>query len=391
MRYLCFVGADLSLLAAMSFLPNPGVAEIMSVSALGPPYGAAAGPTGGFGGNPNVPYVTWEPRGADVNQTQPAGFLRNGLAPRSTAHIELKGVDFIQQQFNVPPWTDESDRYIMPEMLCFSVNEMDPDENATSILTLPKLNQLLHDAHREFRQAAAAGSPDYSPAAAAFLAQLETFGEGALELYAKARRYKHIDDQLRADLPAGRYAQLQAFFLASTEDLLCWQTRYGILNKVSYLGSVINVNRATSVEEEDMSQFHQRYSQVNVCMAKRARVANVFGPANRITTGSKLWLNLRRVRVPRPDGNVTYGAYQVVPGGCTMRDRPAWCPYEDPSGRPLDGHVWHVGVVIVPGPRSPSQSETESASNTGVYVSERRAYEDHGLLPSLYVALGFKH
>ena len=80
--------------------------------------GLEGGPDpGNFGiSGPNVPMVEWAPRGDNVNQTSPAGFLQNGQAPRSHGHITLKSWDFIQYQYTIAPWGDESHMELMDDV-----------------------------------------------------------------------------------------------------------------------------------------------------------------------------------------------------------------------------------------------------------------------------------
>jgi len=65
--------------------------------------------------------------------------------------------------------------------------------------------------------------------------------------------------------------------------------------------------------------------------------------------------------------------------------------YTDPSGRSVRGHRWHVGTVLIPGTSSPQPKQIENAANISSLCNERDAFNDHGSLPTLVVALAFKH
>lgn len=378
----------------MSNIGGPSFAEIMSVGS-NPYSGFAAGPgQGGFGGidGPDVPYVSWAPRGASYDQTGPAAFLNNGVAPTSHGHISIKSLDFVQRQYLCPPWGDDSQQYIMPDMLVFSVNEMDPTEDSTTILTLSKANQLMREAYTDFVDASDPAHPSFFAEAGAFKVALEEYGEAMLESYHVARQLnKETAFRKQFEAEAG-FAKFRAFYDACKTDMFCWLTRFGITQKMSFLGSVINVNRATSLESMDMTQHTDHYCQVNVCLAKRGLVANVFGHSDVITTGSRLWLTLKRKQRYARGGEMKPAEYTIVPNGSAIRDGPSLAEraYQDPSGRAMRGHYWRVGVVITPGNFDPSDTAMVTAANIGVQCNERRAYEDHGTLPTMYVAMGFK-
>jgi len=358
-------------------------------SGLSPFTGTAAAP-GNFGiSGPNVPSVSWAPTGApdESGLGAIARFLNSGKPPKSHGSISLKGFDFVQYVYLCPPWADNSQRYIMPEMLAWTVNTMDTGDSATTVLTLPKINQIAKDCYDEFKRITdeRPGNSDASPEAIEFKKFLVLYGEHSLETFAKLR-----DLTTTTVMDAAERKDMIKFLGLAKQDFYCWLTRFGIMSRVTYVGPVINVNRAVSVEELDMTQHADHYCQVNVCYAKRGRIANVFGPACSITTGSKLWLTLRRKMVLTHEG-MEPRHYQIVPGGSTLRDKPSdrERTYLDDSGRPVLGHVWRVGVVSFPGPSSPSVGSCQDASNTGVRCSEREAYEAHGTLPSLIVAVGF--
>lgn len=375
-------------------MSNPGLADIFGA---GFPYaGIGAGPvTSNFGlSDPNVPMVSWAPQGNTGDMQGPASFLDYGKAPTSHGHISLKSFDFIQYTYLCPPFGDANETLIMPDMLVFTVNEMDSEEGSTNVFTLPKVNQLAHDAYKDFLDFTRENDSNYFQEAADFKGYMTRYGEKGLETYHRAQFNKAQGDTvLMKDLEdAGVANDLKRYYELATNDVYCWLTRFGILSRISFAGSVINVNRGTSLEEIDMTRYTEHYTQVNVCLAKRGRVANVFGSADRITTGSKLWIILRRKRVLTTSGT-RYDEFQFVPGGDTLEDYPSQgdLSYVDDSGRACVGHVWRVGVVITPGNFSPQPISRDTAANLGVNCSERQAYEAHGTLPVLYVALGFKN
>ena len=339
---------------------------------------------GGFttpsGFQPPASNVSFEPRNTGSLRGQAAAFLNTATRTTSWSSAHLKTVDFIPQQFSCPPWLDESEKYMMPEMLCFAVNEPTLDGSATVISTLAHTNQLLYNGYKDFEQMLADGDDD----AGTFKNLLEIHGEQAIETYHQARK----DPNLMATI--GNVDGLQLLYTLATRDVFCYLTRFGILNKFSYLGSIINLNRATSNEDWDRTSYTEHYTVVNVCMAKRARLSNCFGPADLVTTGTKLWLMLKRKQRQTRDG-LMYQEYAIFPGGTKMVERPLQqhhLHYLDASMRAMSGHVWPVGVVNVPAASPPSESVIAAAANTGVAPSEVNAYNAHALLPTIFVSLG---
>lgn len=318
---------------------------------------------------PNVPSNGWQPGSSPFS----------GQPPTSSTGLDLKSLDFIQRTFLCAPYHDESNQLIMPEMLCWTVNYVDPDIGAQQVMTLSKVNQTCHDEWDLFMKTIAPGSYDHNPQNKIFHDYLINFGEQGLRNY---------DIALKEGRAESYDKELKEFHRMALSDDFHWLTLFGLFHHISWAGSVINTNRAVGLETMDMTQHTDHYTDVNVCVAKRARVANVFGPSKRIKTGSKLWVSVRRKL--RPDGK--YGELVLEPGGSNYNDYPSASELEfnDLNGDTIRGHAWRVGVVLREADSSPAAISIQQAANLGLYCNERRAYEAHGTLPSLYVALGFK-
>jgi hypothetical protein len=403
-----------------------------------------------------------------------------GIPPATHGHIQLKSHDFISQQYLTPPWGDESEKYIMPDMLCFTLGAnrstaSDEAPNATVVLTLAALNGLLDSEWNNFLQEAKEGPGIKDPMSEKFYGYLKKFGEDMLEAYHVARKCEHTKaafkklffdavgvggsvsgsvggsggPKQRSDFHSERdsyvattnqttgkeydeavardeaeyqkylaatksgssgsssgspplvaspapstawggltFEALEDYYEMATKDFYCWLTRFGILSRVNFCGSVMNVNRGTSLEGYTDVRSTQHYTQVVVGIAKRVRVANVFGEHDNIDTGSQVWLALKRKAHMYNAGEV--GAYCVVPGG-SMKGWPTVFErtYNDPSRRPMIGWVWRLGVVLTPPTSFSTQSVCQRAANLGYRVNEREAYEYHGTLPTMYVAFGY--
>ena len=330
-------------------MSNPGTADIFSVA--GNPY---VGSEDIYGvGNPNAPSVSYAP---SQNPENPAvngiaSAFNYGAPSNPIINIEL-GTDFIQYTYMAPPWEDDTNKMIMPEMLAFSINYLDQETNSSTILTLAKLNQILQVSWNDFMSASDPNNPEKYENAVKFREFLQKYGERALETYDQARKKPHLMAVMEK-ASSKATAELAEFYRMAEQDTFCWCTRFGILRKINFLGSVVNTNRAVSLELAEDVNSHDHYTEVNVGYAKRLYVANMFGPSDRVTTGSKLFLNLRRKKTVQK-GSVSFSEYTVMPNG-TKEDygRQADRSYTDPSGRHMNGHSWMVGTVMVPGKRTP--------------------------------------
>ena len=489
------------------------LADIYSVGT--PAWGSTPAPGAAALGidGPRLPGIEWEPRGANTPLGSALAAMGYGIPPATHGHIQLKSHDFISQQYLTPPWGDESEKYIMPDMLCFTLGAnrstaSHEAPNATVVLTLAALNGLLDSEWNNFLQEAKEGPGIKDPMSEKFYGYLKNLGEDMLEAYHVARKCEHtkaafkklFEDMKRGggraivggsvtvfsaeiqylqeyrlshsdknppafydrqtenaewknaiaedkkakvdgdwaeliflhsyrqnnsndnpsvdniewrkaindDKKKGRgatlttgssggspgsgyklaFEALEDYYEMATKDFYCWLTRFGILSRVNFCGSVINVNRGTSLEGYTDVRSTQHYTQVVVGIAKRVRVANVFGEHDNIDTGSQVWLALKRKAHMYNAGEV--GAYCVVPGG-SMKGWPTVFErtYNDPSGRPMIGWVWRLGVVLTPPTSFSTQSVCQRAANLGYRVNEREAYEYHGTLPTMYVAFGY--
>ena len=370
-------------------MSHPGMGEIFSVGGT-PGWGSSPGPRPGLYSNmgvggPGLPGIEWAPRGANSPLGAALAAMGGGLPPTQHGHIHLKSHDFISQQYLTPPWGDESEKYIMPDMLCFTLSQTrsgggvggssDEAPNCTVVLTLAALNQLLDS---QWNELVANNISQTDPESQRFFALLRTYGERWLEAY-------HVERQLggaRFDKIKDKFPDnMEEFYQLALKDFYCWQTRFGIMSRVNFAGSVMNVNRGTSLEGYENVAQSQHYTQVVVGIAKRVRVGNVFGDCEHIVTGSKVWLKLTRN---------ARGAYCVVPEGS-----PAGWPtetqltYKDASGRSMTGWVWRVGVVATPPTSYAAYTACARASNLGQRVNEREAYEMHAVVPPMYVNFGY--
>lgn len=362
---------------------NPSMPEILSAAPFA--QGEWFNDWNGIKG-PNIGNLPWTAQGGKPFSGEPNA---------SNMTTSLGAFDFIQKTFVVPPYHDESNQMMMPEELCWTVNYADATTGSVTVLTLKKVNQTLHEEWQLLERSKSANTPESNPQSAKFYGYLKKFGEDGLNAYERARVNGRLDElkkRMDADTtdPEKNFGDLANFHRLATEEDYHWLTEFGLIRHITFAGAIINTNRAIGLETMDRTRYTDHYTVVNVCLAKRAAVANVFGTLSDIKTGSKLWCTLKRKMKP----NGEPGELMIVPGGSHLRDYPsaAELEYNDiKPGSVVRGHFWRVGVVLRQADSSPATVSIQRAANLGLYCNERSAYEAHGTLPTMWVALGFKY
>lgn len=348
------------------------------------------GPPNADDGTAGTVMQDWIPQGENVGGA--VGFADPAGQPDVQTVLEL-GNGTIPYTYLVPPWdgsADDPNLMIMPEMMCFAEVTDDPRDISTVIYTLPHLNQILNEAHLDFREASdATNTASTFPDAVTFRGYLEKYGERALEEF---HMEKWVRKRSQADLDrlyGNDLKEMENYYRLAQTDLLCWNTKFGVMSKTNYLGSVMTVNRPISLEDRDDTTNTAHYCNLAVAVKRRAMVANVFGSADRISAGARLFLVLKRKEIVI-GGKIEPGPLCIYPyGGPETYLRDVDVRYHDPSGRITRGHVYKVGVVQFPGKTSPSPSGMQIAAGTVFRPNLRAAYEDHAGLPTLQVTLGF--
>lgn len=357
-------------------------------------HGTQTGPSpGNFGvSGPNVPYIEWAPRGANTDLTSAAAFVNYGKAPSGHGHIQLKAFDFIQYTYSVPPWLDESHDMFLPDLLVYTINRLDADFDGTHVISLPALQILLRANHKDFLDASTQGSPYFSEKALRFRQLMTEYGEKKLEEFHNVLQ-KRGETYVRKHWGEDEFGAMKEYYDLSVEDVFWSETQFGIRDRVSFAGPVISTNMADVLRDEESHVLGDHYTHVNVGMAKRLRTVNIFGSVDKVTTGSNVWLTLRRSGAN--GANDPVGPFQIYPGVSSKNSNfsrywdAGWIDY---SGRICHARPWSLGVVIEPSSTSPSPSAIEGATALSPY-NNRLAYaiECHEMLPTMYVAFGFKH
>jgi hypothetical protein len=360
--------------------------------------GTSHGPQPGTFGLASVPTagIEWAPTGGNMNVGPFAGAINNGIGPTEQTVTSLDSFEHISYSYMAPSdLGDGSDLQIMSRMPVFICRHHNVEDESTVVLPLMKLNKMAQDQWNDFvqRTAGPAGqNPMREQEYVEFYDALVAYGERGLEAYAWAREHhnRRLVEQYESQNIPG-VINIRTFYERSIQSGFCYLTRYGWLHKVNFAGVVINTNRAETLLGLDDTLQREHYLQVNVGYAKRIECAQQWGDNEEIVTGARLWITLTRKKCGGPDGG--YGAFVLIPGGSKGRDTPLYHErsYADESGAVCQGYVWRVGIVITPPDKLPSKVAQERANNTGDAQDERLAYAMHASLPSLYVALGYKH
>lgn len=325
-----------------------------------------------------------EARGSNGRfQRNAAAFFNYGNPPIESTTIELPTVPIIAR-YETSGLNDGADLRLMPEMPIFVVREMDPDTRSDIILSLADVNKLMRDQWNDFvLYTTADPNPQRDPEAVEFLVWLREFGESALESYARAHRR---NDQHAL---AKWSDEMKQFFQRATMPGYCFLTRYGILQRLNFLGFIEATSRDVGLEPNMLSEWEEHKVALGVALAKRTRVSNIFGDATKTPASSRLWICLTRLHC----GNGQYGCFVLKPMASPHLNVPLrpQTHYIDEAGILCPGYAWSLGYVLENSARSPQPSAVDAANGTGPASNPQRAYEMHGMLPSMYIALGVKN
>lgn len=319
--------------------------------------------------------IEWNP--LSENTSAVAKALGYGLPGVEMSQKSSNSQEPITYQYMASPWNDGSADRIQEQMLVFAVRDVDQQYGSTNIMSLAKVNQELYDAHQAYQQDLAEGDPE----AVKFEKLLVEYGEDAIGAYhwqIQRKGFNNLDTNLK-DL-----------YDYCSKDGFCWLTAFGVQQKINFLGTVVSVTHTANENPRTADHF----TQIVVCVAKGARVSNVFGDNLSTPAGAHVWLNLTRKPTFSYKGNAEteYGELVIVPGGSALYDAPEQSRYTylDASKRYARGHFWRVGRVLTPSPSSPSPTTIKIASNTGLHCNEREANSATAELPPLVVLFGLK-
>lgn len=361
--------------------------EIYGVAPTMPGYDPGIGNLNmGFQGEPTNG-IQWDPSSTG----SAAGSIRYGnygIPPPVTQKTTLGPWESLTFGFMLPPLLDGQPQLLQPDMAVMAVRYNDVrEENTTVVLSICKWNELSKDQWRTHKQYAqeSRGMGDNSDEHVRWDDLMLKYGETGLSAYGRFLRNREDWPMIR-DIPA----DIVEFYNLSQKSEFSFMSLEGIESRYNYLGVCANMGRAFTLEGEDAAEYTLGYDHAAITIGKRTRVAQMFGRAEDIQAGSKVWLKCRRVLEKQKE----YGPYLIIPGGSRKSD---YCPlseraFYDESGGICFGKVWKMGVVQYPSNKDPTPAAIQQATGCSLAsVTERNAYDCHAALPVIYIAQGFKH
>jgi hypothetical protein len=331
-------------------------------------------------------------------QRSQSGFGLDG-SMTSIAHgkIHNGAFSFIQATYNLAPWTDNTNELIMSGMMAFAVRAIDQSSatpgDTISTHTLPKFAQVLSEAEDELYYSATApkSSPMYNPDADLFVGYRRKFGEDALFDYHRwvqdgkrdAQTHDPMGDVKR---DYSKLIDMDRYYQLSTQDLFCYCTPFGVSRRINYLGVVITVGNTAQIA--DRSQYFANVGQpaINIGIARRLEVTNVFGESSTVEAGSHLWIILKRAPSNDPSRPAPLTPYPMASYREIYASN-AMCSYMDPSGRIVRSTPYTVGLVLDPPSQRGNAIGMQIASNTGIDKNVDLAALEHMNQGSMFVAL----
>lgn len=397
---------------------TPGNRDIFGVGVPQPGVPVGHGQRARIG--PSVGSVSWNAGPGGVKVMPNIGFDPSGLPRGAKKTREFMSNTFVQQQFFVNRWRNNSQLSIIEGQLVF-VHRSVPkkiklsdalkrrlessmsmpgfnrftelDFGSYTIINLSHLNALLSRAWANYNMLADQWSADGGNSKAQIEAHtlrelLSKYSEDLINAYCRmkrdplfAERFHWIDDEGGI----GDEELEKIYQLSLTNNfrfVICPQM---ILDEYTFLGSIQNLSRGTSMEGINNPGRRDDVLIANVIMTKKTEMHNIFQPATEVDCGSKLFLMYTRKRLA--EGRA--GAFTIVPLACKYNSFPTFGhrQYRDQSGELCTGLVRGLGYVQLPGNRVPNSARQAVASGvrpSGSFEQPKRAT---AILPKIQIQL----
>ncbi len=277
-------------------------------------------------------------------------------------------------------------------MLVFTARRTSAQTNALVDMTLPVLNQYFEETYTAHLSAILERNSDHIR----FAQCMEQFGTEILfQLdHAYGSRTDGFGSHIEiAKLFEGRFTdaisvsakdvgpELKWYYDRSKTVDFSYLTKFGILNRINYVGIVLSDQSLQAPYDEDKSYRRSVYNntgRVALAVAKNAETKAIFRGS---CTGVKtpLYIVLTRHRNP---ANKEYTHFEAVPvADENMEDY----EYRDQSGAAVPCHRWFVGHTRWPSKENPNQALLDSACNLGVNKNAAYAHEQFLRLPILRI------
>ena len=268
----------------------------------------------------------------------------------------------IVQPYMLNTWHDDHQNRIRTGMLVFSANHIDKAYGRTTWATIAKVNETLRSNYMDFKKVADENST--------LKQYLEANPENRVAEYAA---------RVKCGLP-GNQADSEGYTSATTHETNWALTTYGIMRKWTFLGVVQTMDRAESASHYS---YDQQFRSGAAVTDKKATVYNVWGNKDKVVSGSKLWLILKRVKT-RGGG---WGHFQYEPYVSRNQEIPPRSAryFLDQSSTVQLGQCIYVGTVYRPPVKNPM--ENARLLSIGVGGSESQSFEAIAAMPLMEIQL----
>jgi hypothetical protein len=249
---------------------------------------------------------------------------------------------------------------------------VDHKHGLTPIVSIGKFNNILRESHELFNSMVQAGQPE----AVEFNGYLRGIGENNLEYYHYLLSTNNSDKITEF---RGANVGIQRFYSLATQDVYRYQTIFGITSQWNFLGVALAKSEATSLASLDMTRSTSNVYVLNVVVGEKAQVFNYWGTIKTAGVGCRVFLVLRRVKLP----NDAWGQFQVTTASYSTRDT---VPAARRHYMERKGFVWNLGIVSQHSGQAPREGAREAS--LGLNTSEKDAHQSSGTLPLMYIQLG---
>lgn len=280
---------------------------------------------------------------------------------------------YIEQSFSTPSIGYDHFAEMCDGMLAFSIRVSTGDEGSTFIVALHQLNGLMREQWDDFVISTTPGTnPRLDGEAQKFLAYLQQFGEHGLGVY----NYYFCEGNMTKlqSMPSG----LNEFWKLAKSDRYCYLTLFGIRERVSYLGPIVNSTTSRTLEPVDNRGRGQ--GAVVVGMGGRVPCTQIFGRRDEITDQVKLHVIVTRIVCPGGG----YGSFCIMPGFGDQSN----ITFRDESGLICQAQKWHVGRVHTVADKESGSYAVQMATNLAPAISNDTAWKQHSALPMFFVNAG---
>ena len=286
------------------------------------------------------------------------GIPQSELIPKSSSKPFIDVNGFIQYTHSASAYNDQSEQYITTGTIVMTERQIDPYAPRLSAdMSLSRFNECLRVAHEDYLLDIQ--NTNSSPDSVAFERFMAVPGaEKKLSDYGAAL---YDTDTLGFD------DEIRKIYAIAMKTEYRYLTKTGILKHFNYMGVAMTTGTSQNMAAINERGYEPSITNINICVSKRARVANIWGGKYKVRAGAKLFLVLRKQ---------SDGSYMIQPD----------IKYGGVRPLTLDGHVWYVGIVKFGARRDPSSASVQKVIRSR---TNETAFKSLGTLELIDVNLGF--